>query len=59
MDDTAELAEMGVEQLEEALRWADLQLEDVLEERRFTLGQTGVHIGGSRLARLRDAWSQP
>lgn len=58
MDCAAELAAMGAEQLEQALYRAELALEDVLEERRFTLGQTGVHIGARELARLRDAWSR-
>ena len=33
-------------------------LEDVDEEREFTLGQTGVHIGANELARLRKAWEK-
>ena len=56
MDLDAELAGMDPDQLEEALSQAELQLEDVQEERDFTLGQTGVHIGAAELARLRRAW---
>lgn len=56
MDLDAELAGMDPEQLKEALRQAELQLEDVQEERDFTLGQTGVHIGANELERLRRAW---
>ena len=56
MDLDAELAGMDAEQLKEALSQAELQLEDVQEERDFTLGQTGVHIGADELARLRRAW---
>ncbi|MHB1133092.1 MAG: hypothetical protein ACYC4L_12000 [Chloroflexota bacterium] len=57
MDYPAQLAAMSVEQLEEALRQAELSLEDVLEERRFTLGQTGVHIGAGELSRLQRSWA--
>ena len=56
MDLDAELAGMDAEQLKEALSQAELQLEDVQEERDFTLGQTGVHIGAGELERLRRAW---
>ncbi|HEX5640759.1 MAG TPA: hypothetical protein VFZ86_00300 [Thermoleophilia bacterium] len=56
MDLDAELAGMDQEQLKEALSQAELQLEDVQEERDFTLGQTGVHIGANELERLRRAW---
>ena len=49
---------MSVEQLKEALRQAELELEDVRYERRFTLGQTGVHLGGHQRNQLEDAWSQ-
>jgi hypothetical protein len=56
MDRDAELAGMDAEQLKEALRQAELLIEDVQEERDFTLGQTGVHIGANELERLRRAW---
>ncbi len=58
MNETASLEEMGVEELAGALRQAELSLEDVEEERRFTLGQTGVHIGARELARMRSAWAR-
>jgi hypothetical protein len=58
MDLATELAELDVDQLKEALSRADLELEDVLEERQFVLGQTGVHIGANELARLRNAWAK-
>ncbi|MGE5228836.1 MAG: hypothetical protein ACM3MJ_03855 [Deltaproteobacteria bacterium] len=58
MDLDAELAGMDPEQLREALKRAELELEDVEEERDFTLGQTGVHIGANELARLRRAWER-
>jgi hypothetical protein len=58
MDLGEELAEMDADQLKEALNRAELELEDVLEERDFTLGQTGVHIGANELARLRKAWER-
>jgi len=56
MDLDAELAGMDPEQMKEAMNQAELQLEDVQEERDFTLGQTGVHIGANELERLRRAW---
>jgi len=58
MDQAAELAGMDVEQLREALSRADGELEDVVDEREFVLGQTGVHIGAVELARLRNAWAK-
>ncbi len=58
MNETASLEEMGVEELAEALRQAELSLEDVEEERRFTLGQTGVHIGARELGRMRSGWAR-
>ena len=58
MDLDEELAGMDPEQLKEALSQAELQLEDVQEERDFTLGQTGVHISANELARLRRAWER-
>jgi hypothetical protein len=58
MEPAVDLAEMDVDQLMEALSKADGELEDVQEEREFTLGQTGVHIGANELARLRRAWER-
>lgn len=58
MDSAAELAGMDVDQLREALSRADDELEDVLDERQFVLGQTGVHIGAGELARLTKSWSK-
>lgn len=58
MDLVAELAEMNVDQLKEALSRADLELEDVVDEREFILGQTGVHIGANELARYQSAWAK-
>lgn len=58
MDLAAELAEMNVDQLKEALSRADLELEDVVDERDFILGQTGVHIGANELARYQSAWAK-
>ena len=58
MDQDSELSGMGMEQLREALSQTELSLEDVDEEREFTLGQTGVHIGANELARLRKAWEK-
>lgn len=53
-----ELAQMDVEQVRQALSQARLELDDVLEEKEFTLGQTGVHIGAGELARLRSSWAR-
>ncbi len=58
MNDTLELSDRDAEELAEALREAELQLDDVLEERSFTLGQTGVHIGARELARMRAGWER-
>ncbi len=51
---------LTTEQQALAARLAALEesLQDVLEERRFTLGQTGVHLGAARVASLRAAWER-
>jgi hypothetical protein len=49
---------LGAEELAESLRQAELSLEDVEEERRFTLSQTGMHIGARELARMHHAWER-
>ncbi len=58
MSDTLELGSLSAEQLADALRAAELQLDDVIEERSFTLGQTGVHIGARELVRMRAGWER-
>ena len=58
MDPVDELAGMNADQLTEALSRADGELEDVLDERQFVLGQTGMHIGAGELARMKDSWSK-
>lgn len=58
MDQDTELSGMDIDQLREALTQTEALLEDVDEEREFTLGQTGVHIGANELARLRRAWEK-
>ncbi len=58
MEPAIDLAGMDVDQLKEALSKAGDALEDVEEEREFTLGQTGVHIGANELARMRRAWER-
>lgn len=58
MSETVSLESLSAEALAEALRQAELGLEDVEEERRFTLGQTGVHIGARELARMHAAWAR-
>ena len=57
MDHSTQLAGLSEEQLEEARLRVELNLEDVREERRFTLGQTGVHIGAVELSRLQRSWA--
>lgn len=47
-----------LEELLAALRRAQATLEDLEEERRFTLGQTGVHLGSQRVRSLRAAWDR-
>jgi hypothetical protein len=39
-------------QLQAALTAAQEELADMEDERRFTLGQTGVHIGAAELKRI-------
>jgi hypothetical protein len=57
MDLAAQIADLNAEQLVEARRQLELQIEDVIAERRFTLGQSGVHIGAVELSRLRRSWA--
>jgi hypothetical protein len=47
-----ELNSMTREQLQVALMAAQEELSDMEDERRFTLGQTGVHIGAAELKRI-------
>ena len=47
-----DLTSMTREQLQTALTAAQEELSDMEDERRFTLGQTGVHIGASELRRI-------
>ena len=58
MSETVSLESLSAEELAEVLRQAELGLEDVQEERRFTLSQTGVHIGARELARMNSAWAR-
>ncbi len=48
-----DLSGLTPEQLQAALHSAQEELSDMEDERRFTLGQTGVHIGAAELARIR------
>ncbi len=48
-----DLSGMTAEQLQAALNSAQEELSDMEDERRLTLGQTGVHIGAAELARIR------
>ena len=47
-----DLNSMTREQLQAALTAAQEELSDMEDERRFTLGQTGVHIGAAELKRF-------
>ena len=47
-----ELHSMTREQLQAALTATQEELSDMEDERRFTLGQTGVHIGAAELRRI-------
>lgn len=58
MENSEGISEMSFEQLKEALRQAELDLEEVRYERRFTLGQTGIHLGGHQRSELEDAWAR-
>ena len=44
------------EELLAELKKAEESLDDLREERMFTLGQTGVHIGAARVEHLRRQW---
>ena len=58
MDPNDDLATLDAAQLQEALAKARDELLDVQEEREFTLGQTGMHVGANEAARLRRAWER-
>lgn len=47
-----DLPSMTREQRQTALAAAQQELSDVADERRFTLGQTGVHVGAAELKRI-------
>jgi len=47
-----DLNSMTREQLQAASMAAQEELSDMEDERRFTLGQTGVHIGAAELKRI-------
>jgi len=49
---------MSAEKLTEVLREAEERLKDVREERRFILGQIGMHIGAREAATKRRAWER-
>lgn len=56
--DADNLGQMTKTELEEELRKAEDILDDVREERQFTLGQTGIHLGSHRLKTLRRRWER-
>ena len=47
-----DLNSMTREQLQAALTATQEEFSDMEDERRFTLGQTGVHIGAAELKRI-------
>ncbi len=53
-----DLQNLNQDDLRAELEKAQAALEDLQEERLFTLGQTGVHIGASRVAALRSQWDR-
>jgi hypothetical protein len=53
-----ELQTLSPDQLRSELRQVELDLEDLEEQRLFTLGQTGVHLGAGRLKSLKDSWTR-
>jgi hypothetical protein len=54
----SELEGLSKDELLQELQKAEAELEDLEEMRRFTLGQTGVHIGALRLKSMRAAWER-
>ncbi|MCL5959126.1 MAG: hypothetical protein M1358_07355 [Chloroflexi bacterium] len=52
------LESMSKEALLADLKKAEDNLDDVRDERDFTLGQTGVHLGASRVEYLRQSWER-
>ncbi len=53
-----ELETLSPVQLRAELRQVELDLEDLEEQRLFTLGQTGVHLGAGRLKSLQSSWAR-
>ncbi|TAK35192.1 MAG: hypothetical protein EPO21_06985 [Chloroflexota bacterium] len=58
MDASEDLSQLSVDQLLKERDTAQSMLEDVLDERMFVLGQTGAHLGASKVASLRAAWDR-
>ncbi len=52
------LAGLSDEEARAELAKAESALEDLDEMRRFTLGQTGVHIGAERLRSMQAGWTR-
>lgn len=51
------MSENQSEPLLKRLAQIEAALVDLEEERRFTLGQTGVHLGAARVDYLRRSWA--
>jgi len=58
MTNTEDLSNLSRQELLDALNQAQLELEDLEEERLYFLGQTGVHIGVRELGRMRAQFEQ-
>jgi hypothetical protein len=54
----SDLQNLSEEELRDELEKAQAELEDLQEERRFTLGQTGVHMGAARVELLQSQWER-
>lgn len=53
-----ELRTMSIDQLTVELKTVESALEDLIEERDFTLRQTGVHLNAARATALRNEWER-
>lgn len=53
-----DLEGMTPEELSKALTYAEEHLEELIEDRTMTLGQTGVHMGMRELKRIRRTFER-
>jgi hypothetical protein len=54
----SELEGLNKDELQQELKKAEAELEDLEEMRRFTLGQTGVHLEALRLRSMQAVWKR-